>query len=47
MAAAAKANSLYYDPARRTAFSTLRKLGVAAKKKKNSKLDDIREGLEK
>ena len=45
-AAAATANRLYYDPARPTAFSTLRKLGVAAKKK-NIKLDDIRDWLEK
>jgi len=45
-AAAATANRLYYDPARTTAFSTLRKLGVAAKKK-NIKLDDIRDWLEK
>ena len=43
-AAAATANRLYYDPARPTAFSTLRKLGVAAK---NIKLDDIRDWLEK
>ena len=48
MAAAATANRLYYDPARPTAFSTLRKLGVAAKKnKKNIKLDYIRDWLEK
>jgi len=46
MAAAATANRLYYDPARPTEFSTLRKLGVAAKKK-NIKLDDIRDWLEK
>ena len=45
MAAAATANRFYYDPARPTAFSTLRKLGVAAKK--NIKLDDIRHWLEK
>ena len=45
-AAAATANRLYYDPVRPTAFSTLRKLGVAAKKK-NIKLDDIRDWLEK
>ena len=43
-AAAATANRLYYDPVRPTAFSTLRKLGVAAK---NIKLDDIRDWLEK
>jgi len=43
-AAAAIANTLYYDPARPTAFSTLRKNGVAAK---NIKLDDIRGWLEK
>ena len=42
-AAAATANRLYYDPARPTTFSTLRKLGVAAK---NIKLDDIRDWLE-
>jgi len=36
-AAAATAKRLYYDPARPTAFSTLRKLGVAAKKKKKKK----------
>jgi len=47
MAAAVTANRLYYDPAKPTAFSTLRKLGVAAKKKKNIKLDDIRDWLEK
>jgi len=47
-AAAAAANRLYYDPARPTAFSTLRKLVVAAKKKRmNIKLDDIRDWLEK
>jgi len=46
-AAAATASRLYYDPARPTAFSTLRKLGVAAKKKKNIKLHDIRDSLEK
>jgi len=46
-AAAAAASRLYYDPARPTAFSTLRKLGVAVKKKKNNiKLDDIRDWLE-
>jgi len=45
-AAAATANRLYYDPARPTAFSILRKLGVAAKKK-NIKLDNIRDWLEK
>jgi len=39
------ANRLYYDPARPTAFSNMRKLGVAAKK--NIKLDDIRDWLEK
>jgi len=44
MAAAATANGLYYDPARPTAFSTLCKLGVAAK---NIKLDDIRDWIEK
>ena len=44
--AAATANRLYYDPGRPTAFSTLRKLGVAAKKK-NINLDDIRDWLEK
>jgi len=40
---------LYYEPARLTAFSTLRKLGVAVKKKKkkNIKHDDIRDWLEK
>jgi len=43
-AAVATANRLYYDPARHTAFSTLRNLGVAAK---NIKLDDIRNWLEK
>ena len=43
-AAAATANRLYYDPARPTAFSTLCKLGVAAK---NIKLDDTRDWLEK
>jgi len=42
--AAATANRFYYDPARPTAFSTLRKLGVAANKKKNIKLDDIETG---
>jgi len=47
MAAAATANRLYYDPARPTAFPTPRKLGVAAMKKKNIKLDDIRDWLEK
>ena len=46
-AAAATANRLYYDSARPTAFSTLRKLSVVAKKKKNFKLDDIRDWLEK
>jgi len=47
-AAADAASGLYYDPARATAFSTLRKLGVAAKKKKkNIKLSDIRYWLEK
>jgi len=44
---ATAANRLYYDPARPTAFSTLRKLGVAVKKKYNVKLDDIRDWLEK
>ena len=43
-AAAATVNRLYYDLARPTAFSTLRKLGVAAK---NIKLDDVRDWLEK
>jgi len=43
--ATAAASRLYYDPARPTAFSTLRKLGVALKK--NNKLDDIRDWLEK
>ena len=47
-AAATTANRLYYEPARPTAFLTLRKLGVTAKKKKkNIKLDDIRDWLEK
>jgi len=45
--AAAAASRLYYDPARPTAFSTLRKLGVAVKKKNIIKLDDIRNWLEK
>jgi len=44
--AAATANRLYYDPARPTAFSTSRKIGVAAKKK-NIKLGDITDWLEK
>jgi len=43
-AAAATANRLYYDPARPTPFSTLRKLGVAAKKK-YIKLDGTRDWL--
>jgi len=47
MAATATANRLYYDPARPTAFSTLRKLGFAAMKKRNIKLDDIKDWLEK
>jgi len=46
-AAAATSNRLYYDPARPTAFSTLRKLGVAEKNKRNIKLDDIRDWLKK
>ena len=46
-AAAATANRLYYYPARPTVFSTLRKVGVPAKKKKNIMLDDIRDSLEK
>jgi len=37
---------LYYDPARPTAFSTLRKIGVAVKKN-NIKFEDIRDWLEK
>jgi len=45
-AAAATAKRLYYDSSRPTAFSTLRKVGVATKKK-NIKLDDIRDWLEK
>jgi len=45
-AAAAATSRLYYDPARPTAFSTLRKFVVAVKKN-NIKLDDIREWLEK
>jgi len=44
MAAATAASRLYYDPARPTAFSTLRKLGVAVK---NIKLVYIRDWLEK
>ena len=43
-AAAATVNRLYYDLARPTAFSTLRKLDVAAK---NIKLDDVRDWLVK
>jgi len=43
---AAAASRLYHDSARPTAFSTLRKLGVALKKN-NNKLDDIRDWLEK
>jgi len=44
---ATAASRFYYDPARPTAFSTLRKLGVAVKNKNNIKLDDIRDWLEK
>ena len=44
---ATAANRLYYDPAITTAFSTLRKLGVAVKENNNIKLDDIRDWLEK
>jgi len=40
---ATAASRLYYDSARPTAFSTLRKLGVALK----NKLDNIRDWLEK
>jgi len=43
--AGAAASSLSYDPARPTAFSTLRKLVAAVKK--NNNLDDIRDRLEK
>jgi len=43
--AVAAANRLYYDPAKPTAFSTLRKFGVAVKK--NIKFDNIRDWLEK
>jgi len=47
-AAAASASRLYYDPAKPTAFSSLRNLGVSVKKKNNNiKLDDIRVWLEK
>jgi len=45
MAASNAVSRFYYDPARPTAFSTLRKLGVAVKK--NIKLDDISDRLEK
>jgi len=46
MAAASADSRLYYGPRRPTAFSTLRKLGVALKKN-NNKLDDIRDWLDK
>jgi len=47
-ARAAAARRLYYEPAKPTAFWTLRKIGVAVKKKNyNIKLDDIRDWLEK
>ena len=46
MATATTANRLYNDPARPTAFSTLRKLGVVVKKY-NINLDDIRDWLGK
>ena len=45
MATAAAASRLHNDPTRPTAFSTLRKLGVAVMK--NNNLDDIRDWLEK
>jgi len=43
----AAASRLYYDPARPTAFSILRKLGVAVKMNNIIKLDDITDWLEK
>ena len=45
--AAAAASSLCYDPARTTAFSILRKLGVTVKNNNNIKHDNIRHWLEK
>jgi len=47
MVAATAASRFYYDPARSTVYSTLRKLGVAVKKKNNIKLDVIIDSLEK
>ena len=42
-AATAAASRLYNYPARPMTFSTLRKLGVAVKKKSNIKLDEVRD----